>query len=410
MPDRFHMPFSKVLQGVFSRTRGNIKPGAHRIQAFVPKEFLHLPTFLVGGSNGKGTTCSFLEAALRASGFRTGLYTSPHLIHPCERIRINGISISSQELEETLQKVFLSTQTVLPDATFFELTTLVAFHLFAQASIDVLVCEVGLGGLWDSTNVLSPQVSVLTSIALEHTDILGKTLFAIAKDKAYISRRNRPLVCGPLTPEAQQGVEETLRITGAQYICTQTQFPSSFLPLQKVSPNLNLKTALTALDMFGRETNTVWCLKKLEKGLQAAYWPGRCDIRKVRGRTVVLDAAHNSSGLKFFLEQQYKTLFSEPCVLMFASLKDKDIENMCLLFSEFVKHVVVTEIPHTSRAYPAHLISPYLPPKIPYTIEPCLEHALEKAFSLYPESPLVITGSIAFLGEVMSLCRLSVFV
>jgi dihydrofolate synthase/folylpolyglutamate synthase len=211
---------TSLLKPFFNKTRGKMIPGAYRLQKllvnWLDQGILNLPSVLITGSNGKGTTCAFIESILRASGFKTGLYTSPHLIHPAERIRINGIPINDELLETTIIEITKQADIHLPDASFFEILTAVGFLIFFKEKIDFLICEVGLGGYEDSTNATSPIVSAITSISLEHTEILGDSLYQIGKDKAFVARRNRPIVVASQIPlEAKNGIFESAEI----FIC-----------------------------------------------------------------------------------------------------------------------------------------------------------------------------------------------
>ncbi|MBX9839054.1 MAG: hypothetical protein K2X69_12180, partial [Silvanigrellaceae bacterium] len=180
LPSLSNVKKNSILEPYFDRVRGKIIPGAHRLQIllqdWIEEGIFQIPSVLVTGSNGKGTTCAFIESILRHHDLKTGLYTSPHLIHPNERIRINGIPISENILENNLNIIINITKERLPDASLFEILTATALLTFLKEKIDFLICEVGLGGLYDSTNSISPLVSVLTSVSLEHTDFLGKTL------------------------------------------------------------------------------------------------------------------------------------------------------------------------------------------------------------------------------------------
>ncbi|NBW81537.1 hypothetical protein EBR21_07265, partial [bacterium] len=210
--------FESTVQSMFSRVRGHIEPGSHRMQRLVPASVLTnietIPTILVGGTNGKGSTCALLEKAIRDSGFKTALYTSPHLVAPTERIRFDGIPIHRDKFLDAARKSFQDAQQRLPDATFFELVSATAFHLIAENPPDAFICEVGLGGRLDSTNVLSPIISVLTSIGLDHTEWLGDTEDQIAHEKIFISRRNRKIFVGSVSTLAKQGIDQGLAITG----------------------------------------------------------------------------------------------------------------------------------------------------------------------------------------------------
>ncbi|MEN9528176.1 MAG: hypothetical protein RI932_49, partial [Pseudomonadota bacterium] len=290
--------FENTISALFSRVRGHIEPGAHRMQRLVSEETLEqlarIPTILVAGTNGKGTVCALLEQYFRDSGSSTALYTSPHLVSPTERIRLCGIPISEDNFLASARKVFEAAKVRLPDATFFELMTALAFEVIIDAQPDIFVCEVGLGGKLDSTNALSPCVSVLTSVGLDHTEWLGPTETDIAFEKSFVSRRNRAFVVGELSEEARQGLKKALAITGARSV-----FVAPTADPTRVSEAL----ARTALIEFAREGGCEFSEAIFDHSCRRAFWPGRMDVRQVSGVRVMLDAAHNAHGVRYLIKQ-----------------------------------------------------------------------------------------------------------
>lgn len=427
------------LEPYFDRARGTIIPGAHRLQLllndWLEEGILNIPSVLITGSNGKGTTCAFIESILREHSFKTGLYTSPHLIHPTERIRINGIPIEEEVLKKSLNIIIKASQKYLPDASFFELSTATAFLIFLNQKVDFLICEVGLGGHYDSTNCLSPLVSALTSISFEHTEFLGDTLKKIASDKSFISRRNRPFIISTtITKEAIVGIQETIKITGAKIVHSSDIMPEVMeCQLQSiVSLNtenichfaklnlINLRTALCVIHHiqieYRYQFNKTFEIKKnlLNKAISKTIWPGRFDIRKINGRNVIFDASHNSDGFQYFLQEYQQSPFSNnKCVLVFASLNDKDWKTTVCFLPMIAVSIIFTEIP-SNRAQLADDISNYIQQQnktenhfktnyqnITCSTIPNFDLALETAMNQMPDLPLVITGSIAFIGSAM---------
>lgn len=406
-----------ILGPYFERTRGHVEPGAHRLQIllskWLPNGVLNTPSLLVTGSNGKGSTVAYLERLFRHHGFKTGLYTSPHLVHPNERIRICGVPIDEPSLTTTLLEIEEQRQISLPNATFFEILTACAFLIFQRAAVDVLICEVGLGGHFDSTNALAPTVSVLTSVSLEHTDMLGNTLSKIARDKAHIARRHRPFVVSELSAEAQSGAMETVTKIGARLVSTQTPLPPMFERALAHQPSPNLRTALCAFHAFHNERPFALHEPSLLEAIQNTFWPGRFDVRTARQRTIIFDAAHNPAGFDFFQTQYQKSRFAKhPCVLLFASLNDKDWRSTLTQLNSICQHVVLTQL-ESPRACAVENFSLFLKSslqKFPcYDILPKLDDALERIFSFDPDTPVVITGSIAFIGTVMHRLNIEVF-
>ena len=396
-----------ALLPYFERVPGDIIPGAHRLQKLLSKYIdygiFEFPCILVTGSNGKGSTCAYLERILREHNLITGLYTSPHLIHPNERIRINGVPVTELILEENLNEIQEQVSLTLPDATFFEITTACALLIFLKEKIDFLICEVGLGGHFDSTNALSPLLSILTSVSLEHTQFLGNSLKKISADKSHISRRNKPFIVTNISAEAMEGVRETTQKIG-----------SYIVPVEISNDrNINLQTALTAIKHLSTVTKLKFDTDKTNFAIQQMFWPGRFDVRTINSRIVIFDAAHNPEGFDFFLNAYSKSLFSKTkCVLLFASLNDKDWKTVLKKFPIIAEHIILTQIDSERAESIENFASEIQNQKLYFpnfdTFKNCAD-AIEKSMNTLPHLPLVITGSIAFIGNVMEQLNVEVF-
>ncbi|KAB8030678.1 bifunctional folylpolyglutamate synthase/dihydrofolate synthase [Fluviispira multicolorata] len=434
-----------ALEPYFQRVRGAIIPGAYRLQLlltdWISLGVLEIPAILITGSNGKGTTCSFIEAIMREHGLKTGFYTSPHLIHPNERIRINGIPIDEVLLEENLEIIISASKKYLPDASFFEISTAASLIIFLQQKIDFLVCEVGLGGKFDSTNAIVPIISVLTNVSLEHTDYLGDTFFKISYDKTHVSRRNKSFIFGELNAEALEGAKEACKKIGSNMIDSNSFISDKYENILKkikdkntteypefVKINLkNLRVSFTALNELEKIIFSIQKInfekQKIYSALSKTFWPGRFDVRSINNRTVIFDASHNPDGFDFFINQYLQSEYKDKqCVLVFASLIDKNwkitLENMPKIskniiftqieseraesISHFSKHIENSSLENDSFALSA---------KSDITCQyfSNLDTALETAMNHFSDLPLVITGSIAFIGTVMQRFRLSIF-
>ncbi|WGL58571.1 Mur ligase family protein [Pigmentibacter sp. JX0631] len=413
-------------------------PGSHRLHLllknYLKDGVLNIPSVIVAGSNGKGTTCAFIESILRSHGFKTGLYTSPHLIHPNERIRINGIPLSEDVFEKNLLTIIAEAQNTLPDASLFEILTATSLFTFKKEDIDFLVCEVGLGGLLDSTNCISPLVSVVTSITLEHTEVLGDSEEKIAADKSYVSRRNRPVILGDLSPSALSGAIKTIQLIGAIPKLFSTAFNEKFntvfsqIKLSNHSDltfaNLNianLKTALLAIQEIELEIQYhlnkkfLFNYEKTIEGIKKTQWPGRFDIRQIENRTIIFDASHNPDGFEFFLQEYKRSEFSERrCTLVFASLSDKDWKKTLRKIPEIAHTIYVTEMDSPRSELSKNILEYFHKLKIENQSQHfnifCYdkyEIALEAAMNQNINDPIVITGSIAFIGLAMERFGLS---
>ena len=404
--------FEATLSALFSRVRGHIEPGAHRMQKLVANTTLErlacVPTILVAGTNGKGTVCAILEQYLRECGLRTALYTSPHLVSPTERIRMCGNPITKAEFLASARTVFEAAKVRLPDATFFELMTALVFEVIDAAQPGVFVCEVGLGGKLDSTNVLSPRVSVLTSVGLDHTEWLGSTETEIAFEKSFVSRRNRAFVIGEVNEKARQGLEKALAITGARSV-----FVAPASDPTKVSENL----ARTVLEEFAKDGGTKFDESRFEQSCHNAFWPGRMDIRVVSGVRVMLDAAHNTHGVRYLVEQlKSRPALRElprPWTLVYATLADKDWRDALKLLLPEINAVHFTQT-QSPRAVPVEeLIHCTSSAQQPTNIQ--AHHSSAEAlseglkFAQRSNGSLLVLGSITLLGEAMEFFELPVF-
>lgn len=262
------------------------------------------PAIHVAGTNGKGSTCAMLEAIYRAAGYRTGLFTSPHLVHQGERVQVDRRILTRDEiihytrqLKAFAEKLGALSADLHP--TFFEFMTGMAFQHFMESQVDVGIIETGLGGRLDATNVLDPELSVITSISLDHTEILGDTLAAIAFEKAGIIKPGKPVVMGLLPVEAERVVETVARERGAPlhkvsdvFGIDETRFPMSALAGDYQRRNAATATLAARIlsDRFPVDE------AHIREGLLGVNWSGRWERHRLHDRSVILDATHNPEG------------------------------------------------------------------------------------------------------------------
>ncbi len=334
----------------------------------------HFPSVLIAGTNGKGSTAATLAGILTASGYRTALYTSPHLLRVNERVQIadaDGVlrPIDDEAFGRLYARVHDAAETLVRDGalpqmpSFFETLTAIAFLAFAEAGVEMAVLEVGLGGRLDATNIVEPLVSVLTDIALDHMAWLGNTVGEIAREKAGILRQDGVLVTLPQHPEANAAIGEAaveLNVTGvnaAQYLPQRSAREHDGLPdlvpafgtLLALQPVLagdhqrrNLALALAAAETlqsrFGFEDITA---TSVTRGVAGVRWPGRLEhARLPGGAACLLDVAHNPAGiwtLRSYLSRAFDTgTLPSPRTLVFSALADKAIDEMAqILFPLF---------------------------------------------------------------------------
>ena len=356
------------------------KPGldnTYRLMAHLSNPHERLRTVHIAGTNGKGSTSHLIASALQAQGYKVGLFTSPHLVDFRERIRISGEMIP----EETVVQFVADNRAFLDELrpSFFETTMAMAFWYFAQQQVDIAVVEVGLGGRLDSTNILTPLVSVITNIGIDHTEFLGNTLAQIAEEKAGIMKPHVPCVIGETHPETQEvflsrarvcdivgeGLETTdCRLWFADqcgYMRKRRLKEAPVCQLQGVYQDKNQQTAYVALQVLRN-----YCGVELSKEAIAKGFAQVCTLTGLRGRWEILsqnplticDTGHNGHGIRYVAEQLSSLIASSPNSLsphrlhiILGMVNDKDIDTvLALLPTEAVYYFTQ---PATSRALPA---------------------------------------------------------
>jgi dihydrofolate synthase/folylpolyglutamate synthase len=397
-----------------------------------------VPALLVGGTNGKGSTVALLATLFRLAGRRVGLYTSPHLEHPSERIRVDGLALSEAELEALLAEVVAVAERLEGEPpTYFEAFTAAAWLAFARAGCEVAVLEVGMGGRLDATNAGAPVVSVVTSIALDHEEHLGSGHAAIAGEKAQIFRRGRPALVGPTPPEARAVLAQTAQTLGAVWhelvaeVAWEPALPPTPEPvglratprrpvedevLQLTTPAAtyvvrpplggrhqwtNLALAVRAGELFAGELGWSWDPSRVAPAVASWRWPGRLEHLTLAAGEVVLDAAHNPAGVAALLA----ALDQDPFVLLFGALGDKRIGEMLPPLAARARQVVLTK-PDSPRALDPAALAVLAGEAA--VVEPEVVAALDRAWSAVVAGVaprLVVCGSIFLVGEVRRALR-----
>jgi dihydrofolate synthase/folylpolyglutamate synthase len=399
------------------------------VEAFDHPERSH-PTIHVAGTNGKGSVTAMVDAGLRAAGFHSGRYTSPHLVDITERFVVDGRPVAPARLEAAINQLRSTVAMLTADGrlhsqpTFFEATTAIAFELFEGAAVDVAVYEVGMGGRLDATNVLTPIVTAITSIGFDHQHYLGNSLREIAGEKAGIIKTGVPVIVGRLAEESASVIATIARERGAPYfaaaegcvIVDEGTAPSGGhrirvrtarhdygaidLALAGVHQIDNALVAIRILEVLG-DSGLPVPLDAVRRGLSSVAWPGRLDRRVLPdGRDILLDAAHNPEGaaaLAAFL----RTEGGPTRALVFAAMRDKDVSAMLQVLLPQVNALVVTCASNLRSADANDLarIARDLNPAMPITVEPSLNGALDVAWGV--SSRIVVAGSIFLLGDLM---------
>ena len=336
------------------------KPGLEntlRLMAQVGNPHLHLKAIHVAGTNGKGSTSHLIAAALQAAGYKVGLFTSPHLVSLTERIRINGQPIPEDEVAAfvTQHKAFLDEL----QPSFFETMTAMGFAYFVQEQVDIAVVEVGLGGRLDSTNVLTPILSVITNIGLDHTEFLGNTLTKIAKEKAGIIKPGVPVVIGESHPQtmnvflakAQECGSEIYFADQCEYLRRTRLQVAPECELKGLYQEHNLQTAFVALRAMYNVQFTIYN-KSISYGFAHV-----CSMTGLRGRwetlcerpLILCDTGHNSHGLQY-VARQLKELTNPQVWIVFGMVNDKDTDIVMRLMPQGERYHYIFTRPNTQRA------------------------------------------------------------
>ena len=401
------------------------KPGLEntlRLMGHVGNPHEKLRAIHVAGTNGKGSTSHLIAAVLQAAGYKVGLYTSPHLVSLTERIRVNGVPIPESEVAQFVEKNRAFLDEAQP--SFFETMTAMAFAYFVAQKVDFAVVEVGLGGRLDSTNVLTPILSVITNIGLDHTEFLGNTLAKIAREKAGIIKPGVPCVIGETHPQTMnvfldkaqecgilgEGLETTdCRIWFADqcgYLRTRRLREAPECELKGLYQEKNMQTAFVALQVLRIPREAI------REGFSHV-----CSLTGLRGRwetlrenpLVICDTGHNSHGIQY-VAQQLKTLPNPHIWIVFGMVNDKDTEVVMRLLPSDDKYHYIFTTPNTKRArtaeemlamwksiqHSAFSIQPMAIDDPKEAINYALEHAAE-------EDAVFIGGSNYLVGEALQM-------
>jgi len=387
----------------------------------------------VGGTNGKGSTAALLHAVLRAAGFRVGLYTSPHLLDFTERIQVNGEPIGPDAVADLTAKVRAAVEVAfapVPDdlpshPTFFEVTTALAFLYFARAGAEWAVVEVGLGGRYDATNVLAPDLTVITNVAVEHQDLLGDSLDVIAAEKAGIVKPGIPLVTAAAEPTlgvfrsvcAERGAP-LLHVLAAYAWCREAPLPDGqvFSLRGPGSERRNLRIGLLGrhqLENAAAAVAAAECLREgglalpesaVREGLAAARWPARLQVVGERPR-ILVDGAHNPAAcraVRGFLEEEVPGRR----ILVFGALKDKDWGQMLEILLPAFSAAILCRPPSDRAAEPVMLLGTSRDHCGHVEVVPEVADALVAARALSrPEDTILVAGSLFTAGAALAALR-----
>jgi len=380
----------------------------------------------VAGTKGKGSTAAMTAAVLTAAGFRTGLYTSPHLHTFCERIRVGSQLIARQEVTQLVGEIAPAVEAI-PDITTFEIITAVGFLHFARQGAEFAVVETGLGGRLDATNVLEPRAAVITSLSLDHMQILGDTLAAIAHEKAGIIKPDVPVISAPQLPEALSVIEATcherqapLTVVGRDWtwepketsLDGQTFRVASSLPgsgdlcqqiyrlsLLGCHQLINATVSIAALHAL-RSQGTAISADHVFEGLAGVEWPARFEVLS-RNPVLVVDGAHNAASARWLRRTLADYFPGYDVILIFGVSADKDIVGMLRELLPAVRHVIVTQANHPRALSAMDLLAVVTELGRQAVVAQDAERALDMALDLaVPGSLICASGSLFVCGDV----------
>jgi dihydrofolate synthase/folylpolyglutamate synthase len=439
--------YPEALDHIFSLSKFGSKLGLERIQRIMAKlgnpeqqlRFVH-----VAGTKGKGSVCAFTARILEEAGYTVGLYISPSLVNVGERISVNGEMLSPTDFLDAFDAVWSAIGSVSKDdpVTVFEVFTTMAIVHFVRKKVDVVVWEVGLGGLYDATNVIPvPEVAVITNIGLEHTDRLGNTVEEIATQKAGIIKPGGVTVIGGQDyPAAQatlltqaESMNNQIALAGRDYSWTSQRFTRdsvSFdysgvvtgrkitlsdvtISLRGVHQIQNAASAITTVTALAVKDGIDVPEDAMRRALQETFWPGRMELVDTVP-PVLLDGAHTQTAARYLVKSLHAHFPGQRFTMLFGVLKDKDMDGIAGILAPEIDTVVLTRVPDNNRAAsPWELEEKFLHfhPHGSILVEEDFEKAYQKAQSLTPDgSWLLVTGSLYLVGAVRRLMGLYTFV
>jgi dihydrofolate synthase / folylpolyglutamate synthase len=446
------MSYQSTVEQLYALGHELASTPAHKFDLAYVREMLEalghperrFASILIAGTNGKGSTAALLASMLRVAGYRTALYSSPHLIRINERIRVNGEAISDAEFGEMHNRVERTAQQLLGSGklpwhpSFFEMLTVMAFEYFASIGVEIAVLEVGMGGRLDATNVVEPLISVIADVALDHQKYLGETIAEIAREKAGIIRQNGVVVTLPQHPQANDVLghaimEKNARgVSAVKYVPPVSPGAATYLeghplpepgrsryPLVVMGEEIdvdsplagrhqlrNLALAIAAaeeLAQFGFKVTP----KQMEQGIRQTCWPGRFQVlppsAATQQREIVLDVAHNPAGAWALRSTLSETFPGRELTLVFAGMRDKALDEMAAILFPIAEQVIVTRVANPRAATTSELLQAGSRSGTTLYEEQTVAAAVARAREVgKPSGLIVVTGSIFLVGEAMS--------
>lgn len=416
--------YDEALSYLYNLERFGIKLDLSNITSLenrLGNPHLKFPSIHIAGTNGKGSAAAMIHSILCESGYKVGLYTSPHLVDFRERIKIRQDLIEKDFILDFIQK--LKDEIDKNGYTFFEVTTALAFKYFAQKKVDVAVVETGLGGRLDATNVINPLISIITNIGMEHTEHLGDTIPQIAREKAGIIKSGVPTISAVTQPEAQKVIravcsEKNSDLTVVQEDSSYTVLDSSIdgSSFNYLSDSCNYENLQLNLAGEHQVINATICLTAIQKlkelgwrideqairdGLKKVNWRARLEIFK-KEPLVLLDVAHNPAGMQTLIHTLDQLFPEKKIIFIFGVMEDKDYRLMLKEMCRKAKFVVLTKPDYKRSAEPEALEETLKQTNTPYEIIPLVKQAYLFALKCARSEDIIcITGSHFTVGEFL---------
>lgn len=393
------MNYREALAWLYAAQTFGIKLGldnTRRLLAVAGDPQARLKFLHVAGTNGKGSTCAMMDSILRAAGYRSGLYTSPHLIDFRERIRLDGVMISEDAVAEGLTLLRDAAETWDHAPTFFELATVLAAWWFAHERADYVVWETGMGGRLDATNAVTPLVTVLTPIGMDHQGWLGDTLAQIAGEKAGIIKSGVPAVSAPQSAEALLVLEAQAREMAAPIVFVAEPWSGEAPGLAGSHQRWNAALACVALRAAGIEADA----SAEAEGLRRVVWPGR--FQRVADN-LIIDGAHNPEAVETLVATWREGWGAAKALLVFAALRDKDAAHLLRMLRSIADEVWLVPVNNARGMAPAELRPLAEAAGFTRIHEAGVSQSLTEARA--SACPVLVAGSLFLAGEVMALLQ-----
>ncbi|MDB9741682.1 bifunctional folylpolyglutamate synthase/dihydrofolate synthase [Akkermansiaceae bacterium] len=394
------MNYSESIEWLYTTQSFGVKLGLEGAQNLLRK-FLAYPghnvkVLHVAGTNGKGSVCAMMEMLIRGAGLRAAIFTSPHLVHFRERMKVNSIMITEEDCARYLTKLRSICEGLKEHPTFFEITLALAMRFFKDQGAEYIVLETGMGGRLDATTAVPSDISVITPIAMDHAAYLGDTLAEIAAEKAGIMHEGVPVLIAKQEEEAKEVLLEEANMRRSPVIVVDEPLVGYSIGIPGEHQKYNANLAVQAVHEVGISLNYYL----VKESLKYVYWPGRFEQIESFPQPVILDGAHNLHAT-IALVETWKTEYPESLklsspVILFGAVDDKDVSGVLKILSKLSSKVIFTPL-SSPRTIDADTFRNMVPDEVTSNVAENLEDAWELA--LAEKRPILVTGSLFLIGE-----------